>query len=93
MGVALKIRKGMAAERLWNKGMATQGPGPGSWAQWIQGPRALGPVDPRAQGPGTIGSKGPVPWDQWIQGPRALGPVDHRALGPWGQGTRALGPV
>ena len=39
--------------------------GPSLWDQWT---RALGPVDPRAQGPGTCGQ-------------RALGPGTH---GPWG---------
>ena len=54
---------------------------------WVQGPRlwdrwtrALGPVDPRAQGPGTCG-----------QGPWALRPMGHGARGPGPSGPK--GPV
>ena len=42
--------------------------GPGPWDQWIQGPRALGPVD---NSPGTNGPWGPRARAQWNQGPRA----------------------
>ena len=78
---------GMATQGLWNKGVATQGPGQGpgpsgskgtgSWAQWIQGPRALGPS-----------------WDQWIQGPWDQWTRHHRPgpSGSKGSGTSGPGP-
>ena len=55
--------KGMATQEVWNKGMATQVtvPAPGT-----TGP-GLGPVDPRAQGPGPSRAPGP-------QGPATSGP-------------------
>ena len=66
----------------WDQSTRTHGPGPsgstgpGPGTSGSKGPRALGPVDARAQGPGTqgLGSKALGPSDQ-VSGRGIPGPV------------------
>ena len=63
------------------QGSGTNGPGP--WDQWIQGPRALGPVDlwTRALGPMDHGALGPGPNGTKGPGPSAPGLQNtHRVI-------------